>query len=317
MTQCSLSFSLHLPGIHLSLPRAALQSSQELRRSSFHLCRAHQGSVTGPHCNFPLRSTHGHDVHRYNVLKPGSTLLVKDFWGSKGGSVFDLWEFCTLKHVIPEDFVQRCLRGVPSQRLNIDEARRLGPTQRSDCQHPQFGWAFVIFPTYFICLSFLSEKFRVRESVRVCRLCNTHGFKNWQTLRLPDQCCHLLQLICNFCSLWWKGWGAVFGDDRCSMIQYDSMFKDFYDLTASSAFVEHDNDRLMTEPVDWWELFAFFLGELFPLKAYTGLLWDFFVTAYYLPSALLHNVMGENSRLWTSAAFTGRLELLDVELHIE
>ena len=136
-------------------------------------------------------------------------------------------------------------------------------------------------------LAMLSEKFRVRESrVGVCRLCNIHGSKNWQTLRLPDQCCHLLQLICkeDFCSLlWWcRGWGAVFGDDRCS-----TMFIDFYDLltVSSAAFVEHDSDRLVTEPVDSWD--CSYCLMLFPLNAYTELLWEFFVTAYYVhPSAV-------------------------------
>ncbi len=139
-------------------------------------------------------------------------------------------------------------------------------------------------------LAMLSEKFRVRESRSGCA-----GFATSMDPKIGRHFafrtnaaifCSLFakKTFVYFCSLlWWcRGWGAVFGDDRCSM-----MFIDFYDLltVSSAAFVEHDSDRLVTEPVDSWD--CSYCLMLFLLNAYTELLWEFFVTAYYVhPSAV-------------------------------
>ena len=146
---------------------------------------------------------------------PGSTILVQDYWRSKGDLrlkvlLFFFWRVssmcahfdCALTQAWSTPLLEGLRSEVSTWNAQPAFEYRRGP--QHFCLLGWIVWGRSHYTDVDMILTWFEHiwywyvwnrtQFWPFESA-LSRPCNTHGFKSWRTLRLPDQCCHLLQLI--------------------------------------------------------------------------------------------------------------------------
>ena len=203
-----------LPGIHPSLHHAALQLSQELRRLTSHLCRAERLSDSFASQNFASKCCKRRTIQIYEM--PGQD---PPFWSkiTEEAKAICAWKSfvffgrvssmcahfdCALTQAWSTPLLEGLRSEVSTWNAQPAFEYRRGP--QHFCLLGWIVWGRSHYTDVDMILKWFEHiwywyvwnrtQFWPFEST-LSRPCNTHGFKSWRTLRLPDQCCHLLQLI--------------------------------------------------------------------------------------------------------------------------